>query len=99
MDRNVSPCGVVCPECKFYPGDCAGCAAIEGKVFWLQYMGGDVCDIYQCCIHDKGLAHCGLCAELPCNRYDQKDPTMSDEENEAGFQKQMATLRALAAEQ
>lgn len=95
MGRIISCCGVVCSECQYYPGDCAGCPAIEGKVFWLQFTGGDVCDIYQCCVEEKGLAHCGLCGELPCERCEQKDPTLSDEENEATFQKQMEVLRAL----
>lgn len=95
MDGTISCCGVDCGSCSYYPSDCAGCNAIGGRVFWLAYTGGDVCDIYRCCVLEKGHPHCGQCAELPCHRYDQKDPTRSDEENEAEFLKQMTTLAVL----
>lgn len=95
MEGKVSCCGVICPECGYYPGECAGCEAIEGNVFWLQYTGGEICDIYDCCRNRKGLAHCGTCGELPCGRYSQQDPTITPEENEAGFKKQMERLAEL----
>lgn len=99
MQENISCCGVDCGACRFYPNDCAGCAAIEGRAFWLQFTGGDVCDIYDCCVVQKQYAHCGQCAQLACDRYNQKDPTQSDEENEATFQRQLKTLRRLAAKE
>ncbi len=34
-----SPCGAVCVECGLFPSKCAGCAKIEGKVYWLTYTG------------------------------------------------------------
>lgn len=33
-----SPCGVVCAECEYFPADCKGCRAIEGKAFWTRYV-------------------------------------------------------------
>ena len=98
MSEIISCCGVVCSACQYYPTDCAGCPAIEGKAFWLQYTGGNVCEIYQCCVEEKGLAHCGLCPELPCARYEAGDPTRSEEENEAIQREQLAQLRRLAQE-
>lgn len=93
--RVVSCCGVVCSECGYYPGDCRGCSPIQGRVFWLQFTGGDVCDIYRCCVEEKRLAHCGKCPGLPCGRYDREDPTRSHEENEAELKGQLALLRSL----
>lgn len=93
LEKGVSCCGVVCAECGYYPGACRGCAAIQGKVFWLSFTGGDVCDIYRCCVEEKGLPHCGGCPSLPCGRYALEDPTRSHEENEAGLKRQLALLR------
>ena len=90
----MSPCGVICPACSYYPADCAGCAAIQGRVFWLAYTGGTVCDIYRCCT-ERGHPHCGRCAQLPCGHFtDSSDPTKTPEENEADLKKQMSVLRA-----
>lgn len=98
MGKIISCCGVVCSECSSYPKECAGCAAIEGRVFWLEYTGGEVCDIYGCCVEKKGLRHCGRCEELPCERYAQKDPTKTDAENEEDFRKQMEQLEKMKNE-
>ena len=78
---NPSPCGAVCAECGNYPASCRGCRAIEGQVFWLSYTGDDECPVYRCC-REQGRTNCGGCPELPCRRF-TKDPTISDEENEA----------------
>lgn len=95
MERIVSCCGVVCSQCEYHPQACDGCPVIEGKVFWLQYTGGERCEIYDCCVRKRGLAHCGQCGELPCGRYDPDDPTKSAEENRRVFEAQMTQLRAL----
>lgn len=95
MNKIISCCGCVCSECSYYPVDCAGCPKIEGKAFWLAFTGGQTCEIYECCIKKRRLAHCGRCGEFPCALYDQKDPTKSDKENEADFQKQIKQLRSM----
>lgn len=95
MDRNISCCGVVCPECEYFGESCDGCNEIKGKVFWLEYTGETVCSIYECCIEQKGLEHCGKCREFPCKRYDADDPTKSAEENEMARKKQMELLASL----
>ena len=60
--KPVSPCGLWCEDCDSYTVKCAGCSTQKGKLFWGE------CSIYKC-VSDKGLEHCGLCAELPCDQY------------------------------
>lgn len=100
MSDLMSCCGVLCGKCDYYPDDCAGCAAIEGKAFWLEFTGGDVCDIYNCCIVQRGFAHCGLCGDFPCPLYTEGEgnPTLTREQNEAILQEQIRQLTALAGE-
>jgi len=74
-------CGANCEECTSFKKECQGCDVIQGKVFWAEYVGKEVCPMYQCC-KDKALDHCGGCAELPCKMwYEIKDPNWSDEEH------------------
>lgn len=98
MKKIISCCGCVCSECLYYPNDCAGCPSIEGQAFWLEYTGGAVCEIYECCVLQKKLSHCGQCAELPCARYDLKDPTKTEEENTIEQRNRLETLRRLQEE-
>ena len=91
---SPSPCGAVCAECALFPKSCAGCRKIEGRVHWLQYTGAERCPVYSCCVGEKGLQTCGTCEKLPCERF-TKDPTISDEENEAHLQEMIARLRSL----
>ena len=87
-----SPCGAVCAECGLFPKTCEGCRKIKGKVYWLQYTGGDVCKVYDCCVNQKGQANCGKCDCLPCERF-TKDPTISDEQNKANLKKMIERLK------
>ena len=95
---EVSPCGAVCVECASFPVDCPGCRKIKGKVFWLQYTGEDCCGVYDCCVKQKGWRHCGACPSLPCGRF-QKDPTISDEQNQANLEKMVANLKKVAGKE
>ena len=93
MEKKMSCCGTVCSDCEYYPADCRGCREIKGKVFWLEYTGGNVCDIYACCAGKKKLKHCGQCEHLPCERYTAvSDPTKSEEENKTDLESQLAVL-------
>lgn len=87
-----SPCGAVCAECGLYPSQCAGCRKIKGKVYWLQYIGAEVCPVYDCCVNDKKHENCGSCEKLPCAKF-TKDPTISDEQNEANLKIMTERLR------
>ncbi len=93
MKRIESCCGVVCSDCEWFPNKCSGCPSMKGKVFWTKILNKDICDIYQCCINEKQYNHCGECENLPCEKYDQKDPTKTDKENQLIFYKQMENLK------
>lgn len=86
-----SPCGTKCAECARFPAECGGCRKIEGKVFWLEYVGRDVCPIYECC-GNKGMKNCGACDALPCEKF-MKDPSISDEQNAANLRVMLDNLR------
>lgn len=96
MDQNMSCCGVVCSQCEYYPAQCAGCEAVQGKVFWTRYIGRTVCEKYDCCVNQKKLAHCGMCVELPCRRYELNDPNLSEEENERIRAENIKLLKSLS---
>lgn len=63
-----------------------GMCKIKGRVHWLKYTGEEICAVYDCCVNDKKLKNCGACQNLPCAKF-VKDPTVSDEENEANLKK------------
>ena len=91
-DDLFCPCGANCTECDHYPTPCGGCHAIRGKVWWTAYTGQAVCPVYACCVTEKGLSDCGGCPSFPCDHFRQGDPTKTDEENAAIYQKQVQRL-------
>lgn len=93
MEKVVSCCGVVCSDCKSYPHECKGCNATQGKVYWLEYTGGTICDIYHCCVIENKFEHCGLCNKLPCDFYSLSDPTKTTEENAEDLKSQLKVLK------
>ena len=95
MEKIVACCGCICDECPYYPVDCQGCPKIDGKPFWLEYKEEDVCSIYQCCVNEKELPHCGRCGSLPCARFDQQDPTRTPEENAEGLRQMIEVLESM----
>ena len=103
MDKDISVCGidcaVMCEECNKHEdlknNPCKGCNALEGKVFWLKYFNMDICPIYSC-VKEKQLAHCGECAQLPCNIYfEMKDPASSDEQHQQSINDRVKILKSL----
>ena len=89
----LSPCGVKCNECKDFDQTCQGCRAIEGKVYWAQYVNKTICPIYHCCMTEKHHEHCGQCKNLPCQiYYDTQDPSTTLEEHEAGIKLRVSLL-------
>ena len=91
---TISPCGADCAACGRFPAQCAGCSAIAGKVWWLQFANMDCCPVYACCVEKKGPRTCGSCPELPCERF-MRDPTVSEEENNAHLQIMLQNLKEL----
>lgn len=95
MAQVISCCGVACSACEYYPEQCPGCSAVEGKAFWLQYTGESVCSIFACCVTQKGYSHCGKCAELPCALYTGDDTGMTQDTGDTLQMKQIKVLKNL----
>ena len=105
MEKNVSVCGIdcaaICDTCnehnvEFAEKPCKGCNEEKGKLFWTKYLGLDTCPIYNCCVNEKQLKHCGVCSELPCNIYfNTKDPSFSDEEFQQSIRNRVSVLKSL----
>ena len=81
MDKNLAPvCGLYCGTCEYFNNQCQGCGNVEGKPFWTVQMEVEACPLYDCCVNQKQLEHCGLCNEFPCKTFtDLRDPSLSDE--------------------
>ena len=104
MDRDISVCGIDCAvasiECnkmdkELQKNPCKGCNAAEGKIYWTKYLNLDTCPIYSCA-KEKQLAHCGECAQLPCNIYfEMKDPAFSDEQHQQSIKDRINVLKSL----
>lgn len=95
-DKNLAPvCGLYCGDCEYFGKQCRGCGHEEGKPFWTKNVSMDICPLYDCCINEKNLEHCGQCGELPCENFlALKDPALSDEEFNKSLQnRQTALLR------
>ena len=99
---NISVCGIdcsiACEECnkheEFAEKPCCGCNAEKGQLFWTKYLGLDTCPIYQCCVNEKHLEHCGKCESLPCQIYfNTKDPSFSDEAFEQSIRERVIVLQ------
>jgi hypothetical protein len=74
-------CGIYCGDCQFLGKNCEGCGKALGKPFWTEQMPSGICPLYDCCVNQKKLEHCGLCDDFPCKTFlDLRDPSMSDEE-------------------
>ena len=74
-------CGLYCGDCEFLNKTCEGCSNVKGKPFWTKTYNIEVCPIYDCCVNQKQLEHCGFCEELPCKIFlNLRDPALSDKE-------------------
>jgi hypothetical protein len=59
--KLAAVCGRYCGACDAYQnGSCRGCGYQLG-----QTRRGE-CPVFQCCIVERGLEHCGLCTDFPC---------------------------------
>jgi len=87
-------CGYSCSDCNYLKKECPGCEAKKGKVFWTAYVGTDCCPVYDCCVNDRHLPHCGKCPDLVCERFTRfKDPNVSEEEAAKGLAERERELR------
>jgi hypothetical protein len=86
-------CGACCDDCPRHGSECAGCEAIEGKVYWVQYIGADVCPVFKCA-RDKVLNNCGDCSDIPCELwFSLRDPQLSEEEHYKSIEERVSALK------
>ena len=75
MDRRlIARCGAYCGDCEWKEKTgCPGCQEAQGTMFWGE------CLVAKCSI-GKGIEHCGLCSDLPCDKLQQAfdDPEHGD---------------------
>jgi hypothetical protein len=89
----ICVCGVDCTECLHLDNDCKGCETIKGKVYWAQYIGAEICPVYNC-VEDHKFNNCGDCERIPCDKwYSLKDPAMSEEEHRKGIRDRVKKLK------
>ena len=87
-------CGIYCGGCNYLDGKCKGCSSERGRVFWTkaEEIPWDTCPIWECCVQQKRLEHCGLCSDFPCSTYlELKDP--SDPEADTHKRQSMESLK------
>jgi len=89
----ISVCGLSCSDCGYYKaGNCAGCYAQHGNLFWGS------CPIYRCCVNEKGLGHCGHCPDLPCRTIlETRDPSVPLDQHLEGIKARKAALLELVS--
>ncbi len=86
-------CGLYCGICEYEEGQCSGCTAIEGRPSWVAEVGRDVCNLYDCCVNDRDLEHCGMCPDLPCEMFSSShDPSLTGEQAREDIANRRKTL-------
>ncbi len=58
--KLAAPCGEYCGICPHYEKECEGCSLHKGHPSWGE------CKLYTC-VSKRGIEHCGLCADFPCD--------------------------------
>lgn len=62
--RVVAVCGGLCEECAEYrTRRCRGCGDKARSI-----RQGE-CGVFRCCVLERGLDHCGLCLDFPCQLF------------------------------
>jgi hypothetical protein len=66
--KLAAPCGLYCGVCVDYleHGSCHGCYCGCESCDSSEHHAA--CDIYICCVDEKGLDSCGNCEEFPCSK-------------------------------
>lgn len=79
-------CGFSCSNCDHLGNECPGCIKTEGKPFWTAFVDAACCPVYDCCVNDRKLPHCGKCPDLICERFTRfREPGVTDEQVQAGL--------------
>ena len=59
--KQAAACGCYCGDCRAcQDGTCSGCG------YQLGLTPRGECALFQCCVTQRGLEHCGLCVDFPC---------------------------------
>ncbi len=65
--RLAAICGLYCGTCESceieQAGTCRACA------YQLGLAVGGECLLFHCCVVERGLEHCGLCPDFPCQLF------------------------------
>ena len=56
-------CGKYCGDCPELSRGCLGCAYQLGLPLDTE------CKVFHCCAVERGLEHCGLCPDFPCQTF------------------------------
>jgi hypothetical protein len=89
----AAACGLYCGDCEHLEARCTGCRRVQGRPFWAEEYGVAVCPLYGCCVEEKGLEHCGLCEDLPCETFASlRDPSLTDEQFERSLRERQESL-------
>jgi hypothetical protein len=64
----AAPCGLYCGVCSDYlvNKECHGCFCECGECASAYHR--EECDLYQCCVEQRGYEGCHECEELPCSK-------------------------------
>lgn len=94
-EDHAAVCGLYCTACEYRETNpCAGCMAVEGRPIWVAQVGIEVCPLYECCVADRGMKHCGTCDDLPCEQFlKSHDPSLGPEEAREDICRRVETLR------
>ena len=67
-NKLAAPCGLYCGACIDYLvyGNCHGCGCECGTCAASEHH--KTCDVYKCCVEQRGFKGCNECGELPCSR-------------------------------
>ena len=93
---TLAPCGIKCGEYEAcQAAGCSDCHTVQGKPFFLEDFGVEICPLYDCPVNKKGFNTCAECEELPCDiYYNWRDPSMSDEEHINSINERVKVLKS-----
>jgi len=89
----AAACGLYCGDCEILGDKCQGCGRVHGKPFWIKLFELEACPVYNCCVNQHHLEHCGLCEEFTCETFTSlRDPSLSDQEFEQSLRDKQQVL-------
>lgn len=69
--RLAAVCGRYCGACDAFVEDaCCGCG------YQLGQARRGTCTLFECCIVERGLEHCGLCPDFACQVFVSHAPPL-----------------------